>query len=74
MGDFCENIYNITSARTDDVHTAILDSPDIEVIMPTSGERRNANTIAVNDVLKLKVQTSFHPTFFTAGTKVVGSK
>jgi three-Cys-motif partner protein len=66
VGDFYESIYNITPAHTDDVHTAIIENPDIEVITPAGGERRKANTIGVNDVLKLKIQKSFFPMFLSA--------
>jgi hypothetical protein len=74
MGNFYENTYNITPAHTNDVHAAIIDNPDIEVITPSGGERRKAKTIVVSDVLKLKAQKSFFPIFFNASTKVVGSK
>lgn len=72
VGDFYESIYNITPAHTDDVHAAIIESPDIEVITPGGGERRKANTIGVNDLLKLRVQRSFFPMFLRARDKVVG--
>ena len=68
--DFYGHIYNSTLAHTDDVHAAIINNPDIEVITPTGGERRKANTIAVTDMLKLKAQMSF-PMFF--GTNAKGS-
>jgi len=64
VGNFYESIYNLTPAHTDDVHAAIIENPDIEVITPAGGERRKANTIDVNDVLKLKGQKSFFPMFF----------
>jgi hypothetical protein len=63
---FYESIYNATPAYTDDVHAAIIENPDIEVITPAGGERRKANTIAINDVLKLKTQRSFFPMFLNA--------
>lgn len=63
VGDFYESIYNITPAHTDDVHSAIIENPDIEVITQGGGERRKANTISVTDVLKLKHQKSFFPLF-----------
>lgn len=63
VGDFYESIYNVTPAHTADVHTAIIDNPDIEVITPAGGERRKANTISVNDVLRLRHQRSFFPIF-----------
>jgi len=65
VGDFYESIYNATPAHTDDVHRAIIENPDIEVITPGGGERRKANTIAVGDVLKLKTQKSFFPMFMS---------
>ena len=65
--DFYESIYNITPSHADDIHAAIIDNPDLEVITPIGGERRKANTIAVNDVIKLKRQTSFFPMFLNAG-------
>lgn len=65
VGDFYGSIYNITPAHTDDVHSAIIENPDIEVITPAGGERRKANTIGVNDLLKLKDQKSFFPIFLS---------
>lgn len=62
---FYESIYNMTPAHTDDMHMAIIENPDIQVITPTGGgERRKASTIAINDVLKIKPQRSFFPVFF----------
>ena len=66
VSEFYGSIYNKTPAHTDDVHTAIFENPDIEVITPRGGERRKANTISVDDVLKLKGQKSFFPVFFSA--------
>lgn len=74
VADFYESIYNITPAHTDDVHSAIMENPDLEVITPAGGERRKTNTIGVNDVLKIKMQRSFFPMFLSAGTKVTGRK
>jgi three-Cys-motif partner protein len=69
--NFYESIYNITPAHADDVHAAIIESPDLEVITPAGGERRKANTIGVDDVIKMKKQISFFPIFLNAGTKGV---
>jgi len=63
VSEFCEGIYNLTPAHTQDIHAAIIDNPDIEVITPAGGERRKPNTITVNDTLKLKRQISFFPLF-----------
>lgn len=64
IGDFYEHIYNATPAHADDIHQAIIDNPDIEVITPLGGERRKASTIATGDTIKLKRQISFFPIFF----------
>jgi three-Cys-motif partner protein len=74
MGEFYESIYNVTPAHADDVHTAMMDNPDVEVITPAGGERRRANTITVDDVLRLKVQKSFFPMFFGSAPKFPSQK
>jgi len=61
--EFYEEIYNLTPAHKDDIHSAIADNPDIEVVTPAGGERRKANTIIVGDVIKLRKQKSFFPMF-----------
>ena len=66
--NFYGSIYNATPAHADDIHTSIIDHPDVEVITPAGGERRKANTIGVNDVIKLKKQRSFFPFFLKAET------
>ena len=63
VSDFYEDIYNITPAHTDDVHIAIIDHPDLEVVTEHGGARREANRISVGDVLKRKAQRSFFPQF-----------
>ena len=67
--EFYEGIYNITPAHTDDIHAAIIENPDLEIITPAGGERRKANTISVDDTIKLKRQVSFFPMFLQAGVK-----
>ena len=67
--DFYESIYNATPAHADDVHASIIENPDLEVITPAGGERRKANTIGVNDVIKLRRQRSFFPLFLNAETR-----
>ncbi len=66
VGNFYEGIYNATPAHTDDVHQAIIENPDIEVITPAGGERRSPNAIGIDDVLRLKRQKSFFPMFLNA--------
>ena len=65
--DFYESIYNTTPAHADDVHAAIIDNPDLEVITSAGGGRRKPNAIAVDDVIKVKRQRSFFPMFLDAG-------
>lgn len=69
VGEFYETIYNATPAHTDDIHSAIIENPDIEVITPAGGERRSANAINLGDVLRLKRQASFFPMFLAATTR-----
>ncbi len=64
VSEFYESAYNATPAHADDIHKAIIESPDIEVITQDGGERRKAHTIAPTDILKLKAQKSFFPMFF----------
>ena len=69
VGDFYGSIYNHTPAHTDDVHFAIIENPDLEVITAEGGgERRKANTIKATDTLRMKRQLSF-PKFFGAPVK-----
>jgi three-Cys-motif partner protein len=69
VGDFYESIYNATAAHADDIHHAMIDNPDIEVITLVGGERRSANTIVTTDILRLKRQISFFPMFLGAADK-----
>ena len=59
MADFYRNIYNETPAHAEDIHAAIIASPDTEAITPSGGQRRKAGSITANDLLKLKDQRSF---------------
>jgi hypothetical protein len=68
--DFYAAAYNMTPAHSDDVHAAMIENPDIEVITPAGGERRKARTITVGDTIKLKRQRTFFPMFSVAGHQV----
>ncbi|WP_376743798.1 three-Cys-motif partner protein TcmP [Ensifer canadensis] len=72
MTEFYESIYNLTPAHADDIHSAIIENPDLEVITPAGGGRRKANTIGAGDIVKLRNQKSFFPLFFEAGS--IGKK
>lgn len=67
--EFYESIYNVTPAHADDIHAAIIENPDLEVITAAGGERRKAHTIAVNDLIRIKTQRSFFPMFLNEGVK-----
>ena len=74
LANFYEGIYNITPAHANDIHSAIIDCPDLEVITPRGGERRKANTVRVDDVLKIKAQRSFFHLFLNMGRKDTNKK
>ena len=61
--DFYATIYNATPAHAADIHRAIMENPDLEVRTERGGLRRSAGSIATTDVLHLKRQSSFFPTF-----------
>ncbi len=63
VGEFYGSIYNMTPAHMDDIHAAIIENPDMEVLTGSGGERRRANTIAASDTLRMKQQRSFFPIF-----------
>lgn len=63
VGQFYTSIYNMTPAHAQDIHHAIIDNPDLEVVTEAGGERRKANTIAPDDTLRMKRQRSFFPMF-----------
>jgi hypothetical protein len=50
-------------AHMDDVHAAIVENPDLEVLTGSGGERRKPNTIEAGDTLRIKKQRSFFPLF-----------
>lgn len=61
---FYEVAYNETPAHSDDIHEMIIESPDLEVITPAGSERRKANTIRPDDLLRIKQQKSLFPMFY----------
>lgn len=69
VNDFYESVYNATPSHSDDIHQAIIDNPDIQVITGEGGERRKAHTISPSDILKLKDQKSFFPMFLDASKR-----
>jgi len=64
--DLYAGIYNMTPAHSDDIHAAIIENPDLEVITPAGGGRRKASAIVVGDTIKLKKQLTFFPKFLSS--------
>lgn len=63
--DFHLTIYNQTAAHSEDIHSVLIESDDLEVLTPAGNARRTANSIKVDDVLRLKTQRSFFPMFIS---------
>ncbi len=63
VGQLYESIYNMTPAHMDEIHTAMIENPDLEVVTEQGGERRRPNTIVAADTLRMKRQISFFPIF-----------
>jgi three-Cys-motif partner protein len=61
--EFYESIYNMTPAHMDDIHAAIIQNPDLEVITEVGGERRKFSAIGPSDTLRMKRQRTFFPLF-----------
>lgn len=57
------SIYNMTPAHTQEIHSAMIENPDLEVVTEQGGERRKHNTITPADTLRMKRQMSFFPMF-----------
>ena len=66
---FYGTIYKLTPAHTDDIHTAIIENPDLEVTTEGGGERRKPNTIRAGDTLRMKQQRTFFPIFLSTNKK-----
>jgi three-Cys-motif partner protein len=63
VGEFYAGIYNATPAHADEIHAAMIDNPDLEVLTPAGGARRVAGAISVDDTLRLRKQRTFFPAF-----------
>ncbi len=69
VAEFYASIYNVTPAHAEEIHGAMIESPDLEVVTEAGGERRKANTISPGDTLRMKRQRSFFPMFLSDGKK-----
>lgn len=60
VGRFYEAAYSETPAHSDDIHRSMIANPDIEILTPNGGARRQAKEIRPTDIIKLKPQKSFY--------------
>jgi len=63
VGQLYTSIYNMTPAHSDEIHAAMIENPDMEVVTESGGERRKSNTIVAADTVRVKRQLSFFPMF-----------
>lgn len=52
VDDFYSEIYNETPAHSDDIHTAIMENPDLEIITPSGSPRRKVSGISLQDTIR----------------------
>ena len=63
VSTFYEAVYNITPAHSDDIHAAMIEASDLEIITLAGGARRSPNAIRADDTLRMKQQRTFFPMF-----------
>jgi three-Cys-motif partner protein len=63
VGQFYSSIYNMTPAHMEDIHAAMIENPDLEIVTEAGGERRKSNTIRPDDMLRMKMQRTMFPIF-----------
>jgi hypothetical protein len=68
VGQFYETIYNMTPSHMDDIHAAMMESPDLEVVTTDGGVRRRPNGIRADDTLRMKSQRTLFPLFLKSHT------
>jgi hypothetical protein len=66
VGQFYSSIYNMTPAHMDDIHAAMIENPDLEIVTEAGGERRKPNTIRPDDTLRMKKQRTMFPIFLNS--------
>jgi hypothetical protein len=60
------SIYNMTPAHMEDIHAAMIENPDLEIVTEAGGERRKPNTIRPDDMLRVKLQRTMFPIFLNS--------
>lgn len=69
VGSFYGAIFNMTPAATADIHSALIEGDDIEVITGAGNPRRSGNAITVDDTIRMKSQKSLFPLFAPSDKK-----
>jgi three-Cys-motif partner protein len=59
VADFYASIYTATPAHTHDIHSVMIENPDLQVVTARGGDREAPHTIRPTDTLRLKQQRSF---------------
>lgn len=60
VGEFLRDIYNQTSAHSDDINLSIMASAEVEVLTPNGKPRRKSHTINATDSLRFRQQRPFY--------------
>lgn len=60
VADFFDKTYNQTPAHSDDLNSALIKSPEVEIITATGGRRRAPQMIKRTDTIRLAPQRTFH--------------
>jgi hypothetical protein len=63
------SIYNMTPAHMEDIHAAMIENPDLEIVTEAGGERRKFNAIRPEDMLRMKLQRTMFPIFLNLKDK-----
>jgi len=61
VSEFYEQIYRMTPAHRDDIHTALINNSDLEIVTTGGGVRRTPNNIEPTDILRIRDQRSLFP-------------
>jgi len=66
INQFYSSIYNMTPAHMDDIHAAMIENPDLEIVTEAGGGRRRHHTIRPDDTLRMKKQRTMFPLFLSS--------
>ncbi len=69
VADFNHEIYSRTPAHSEDIRSAMFESPDLEILTPSGSPRQKAHTIRPDDILRVSSQRSFFSVFWPTNLK-----